>query len=48
MIRVAVCAPSTPFTREDAARVQALAAGFPGIELQFHEQCFATEGHFAV
>jgi len=48
MHRVAICAPSTPFTREDAARVSALAvAEFPGIELNFHEQCFAREGHFA-
>jgi len=47
MIRVAVCAPSTPFTREDAARVMALASEFAGVELHFHEQCFAEEGHFA-
>jgi len=47
MIRIAVCAPSTPFTREDADRVQALAAAFPGVELAFHEQCFASDGHFA-
>lgn len=47
MIRVAICAPSTPFTREDAARVQAIAAEFPEVELHFHEQCFAVEGHFA-
>ncbi len=47
MIRVAICAPSTPFSREDAARVQALAAEFPDVELAFHEQCFAAEGHFA-
>jgi len=48
MHRVAICAPSTPFTREDAARVSALAvAEFPEIELNFHEQCFAQEGHFA-
>ena len=48
MHRVAICAPSTPFSREDAARVSALAeAEFPEIELQFHEQCFASEGHFA-
>ncbi len=48
MHRVAICAPSTPFTREDAARVSALAmTEFPGIELNFHEQCFAQEGHFA-
>lgn len=48
MTRVAICGPSTPFTREDAGRVAALAAAeFPGIELHFHEQCFAVDGHFA-
>jgi muramoyltetrapeptide carboxypeptidase len=47
MIRVAICAPSTPFTRDDAARVMALAGEFPGVELHFHEQCFEVEGHFA-
>ncbi|MET0250664.1 MAG: LD-carboxypeptidase [Novosphingobium sp.] len=47
MPRIAICAPSTPFTRDDAARVKALAAEFPGLELVFHEQCFASEGHFA-
>lgn len=46
--RIAICAPSTPFTREDAARVMALAhAEFPGLDLVFHDQCFASEGHFA-
>jgi len=47
MNRIAICAPSTPITREDAARVNVLAAGNPDIELTFHEQCFASEGHFA-
>jgi len=47
MIRVAICAPSTPFTREDAARVTALAQDHSGIELHFHEQCYAVDGHFA-
>jgi muramoyltetrapeptide carboxypeptidase len=47
MIRIAICAPSTPFTREDAAQVAVLASEFPGVELHFHEQCFASEGHFA-
>ena len=47
MIRVAVCAPSTPFTREDAVRVTTVAEGLGGVELHFHEQCFASEGHFA-
>ena len=48
MARIAICAPSTPFTREDAACVLALAsAEFPRHEVFFHEQCFAVEGHFA-
>lgn len=48
MTRIAVCAPSTPLTRDDAARLIALAAAeFPGVELLVHEQCFAVEGHFA-
>ncbi|WP_295528992.1 LD-carboxypeptidase [Novosphingobium sp. Chol11] len=48
MTRVAICAPSAPFSREDAAAVCALAAAhYPGITLSFHEQCFASEGHFA-
>lgn len=46
--RIAICAPSTPFTRDDAARVSALAREeFPSLELVFHDQCFASEGHFA-
>lgn len=46
--RIAICAPSTPFSRDDAARVSALAAAeFPALDLVFHEQCFASEGHFA-
>lgn len=48
MARIAICAPSAPFTRPDAARVLALASGeFPQHRLHFHEQCFAVEGHFA-
>lgn len=48
MTRIAVCAPSTPITREDAHAVVALAAAeFPGVELLIHEQCYAIEGHFA-
>ena len=47
MIRIAICAPSASFTRDDAVRVIALAEDFPGIELHFHPQCFVTEGHFA-
>jgi muramoyltetrapeptide carboxypeptidase len=48
MARIAICAPSTPFTRADAHRVLTLAsAEFPHHELVFHDQCFAVEGHFA-
>ena len=48
MARIAICAPSTPFTRADAERVSALAAmEFPQHELHFHDQSFAVEGHFA-
>jgi muramoyltetrapeptide carboxypeptidase len=48
MPRIAICAPSTPITRDVATRVVALAAAeFPQLELHFHEQCFVEEGHFA-
>ena len=44
MPRIAICAPSTPFSRDDAARITALAeAEFPEHELRFHDQCFAIE-----
>ena len=46
-IRIAICAPSTPLTPRDAERVEQVAAEFPDIELHFHPQCFASEGHFA-
>ncbi len=48
MIRIAVCAPSTPILPEDAERVTALAgAEFPHIEITIHPQSFAVDGHFA-
>lgn len=48
MPRIAICAPATPITREDAERVVALGkAEFPQLELEFHDQCFAQAGHFA-
>ncbi|PEQ13214.1 LD-carboxypeptidase [Novosphingobium sp. PC22D] len=48
MTRIAVCAPSTPITPEDAERVTALAAAeFPQVALSFHPQCFAASDHFA-
>lgn len=47
MPRIAICAPSAPFTRDDAARVASLSGEFSGLELHFHPQCFETHGHFA-
>lgn len=48
MTRIAICAPATPITKEDARQVSALAAAeFPQCEIYFHDQCFATSGHFA-
>lgn len=48
MTRVAICAPSAAFSREDATAVAALAeAEFPEVELHFHPQCFLSHGHFA-
>ncbi len=47
-MRIGICAPSTPFTRDDAARVAALAADrTPEATLIFHDQCFFESGHFA-
>jgi muramoyltetrapeptide carboxypeptidase len=46
MIRIAICAPSTPITPDVAKRVTQIAAAFP-VALQFHEQCFVEDGHFA-
>lgn len=46
--RIAICAPSAPFSQEDAARVVAIAqSDFPTVELDFHPQCFESDGHFA-
>ena len=45
---IAICAPATPLKREWADAVMALAAAeSPALDLQFHEQCFVEEGHFA-
>jgi len=46
MTRIAICAPSTPITRDVAERVSSIAADFP-VGLHFHEQCFVEDGHFA-
>ena len=47
MPAIAICAPSRSLTADDAARVTTLAADYPGLDLQFHPQCFLTDGHFA-
>ena len=47
-MKIGICAPSTPFTREDADRVTKLASvSQPDVELVFDAQCFAESGHFA-
>jgi len=47
MPRVAICAPSAPFSRDLAAQVEGVAQRIPGVSLHFHEQCFQQHGHFA-
>ena len=47
-VRIGICAPSTPFTRESADRVIALASkSHPLAQLVFDPQCFLEQGHFA-
>lgn len=47
-MRIGICAPSTPFTREDTERVVAFVAqSHPNVELVFDDQCYAEAGHFA-
>lgn len=47
MPRVAICAPSRAITQDDAAAARALVADYPGLDLDFHPQCFLEHGHFA-
>jgi muramoyltetrapeptide carboxypeptidase len=47
MVRIAICAPGKRLKRERAEAVEALVAGRSDVSLQFHEQCFAEDGHFA-
>jgi len=48
MTNIAICAPATPITREHQAALEALvAAEFPAHGVTFHDQCFASQGHFA-
>lgn len=47
-MKIGICAPSTPFTRDDANRVTALAQQHvPQAQLIWHDQCFIESGHFA-
>ena len=47
-MKIGICAPATPFSRDDADKVIALAAQhYPDTELVFHKQCFIEKGHFA-
>lgn len=46
-MRIGVVAPSTPITEELAERVRRIAAGFAGVEVKFHPQCFLSHNHFA-
>ncbi len=48
MTNIAICAPATPITREQAAALEQLvAAEFPMHTVTFHDQCFELDGHFA-
>ena len=48
MTRIAICAPATAITREHAAAMeQFVAAEYPQHSVWFHDQCFASHGHFA-
>ena len=47
MVKIAICAPGKPLKRERANAVLAHVAGREDVELHFHEQCFARDGHFA-
>lgn len=49
-MKIGIVAPSSPFDRETAAKIEALAGKlYPegGPELRFHPQCFETHNHFA-
>jgi muramoyltetrapeptide carboxypeptidase len=48
MTNIAICAPATPITREQASALEELvAAEYPAHRVTFHEQCFDRAGHFA-
>lgn len=45
--RIAICAPGKRLERDHADAALDLAATMPGVQLEFHSQCFARQGHFA-
>ncbi|MEE4199114.1 LD-carboxypeptidase [Erythrobacter sp.] len=48
MTNIAICAPARAITREHAAALETLVAQeFAEHSVTFHEQCFASAGHFA-
>ncbi len=46
-MKIAIVAPSCTLNRDAAAAVEAIAAARGDVELAFHPQCFASDGHFA-
>jgi muramoyltetrapeptide carboxypeptidase len=47
-MKIGVVSPARPIERALAARVSAwVAITYPDVDLTFHEQCFAGDGHFA-
>lgn len=47
MIRIAICAPGKPISRETAQAASHALSSHSDIALDFHEQCFLEAGHFA-
>ena len=47
MTRIAICAPGKRLEPERADAVSKIAASRDDVELHFHPQCFASDGHFA-
>lgn len=46
-MRIGVVAPARPIDQALAQRLRGIAAGYAGLELVIHPQCFLAEGHFA-
>ena len=46
-MRIGIVAPARPIDPTVVVLLQAIAAGYPGVELVVSPQCFLSEGHFA-